>query len=79
MEITDTQMIKKMDLVLDEISSVRVDVKELSSSLTDHRERHAMVMDMLMTSGKLIVGIATFLTMIGGAIFGFYSFIKGGN
>ena len=53
-------------------------VDELSLELTDHKERHTMVIDMIMNTGKLIVGIATFFTIVGGAIFGFYKMIKGG-
>ena len=63
----------------DERALMRIErkVDSLSIELTDHKERHAMVMDMIMGVGKLLLGIATFFTLVGGAIFGFFKIAKG--
>ena len=60
---------------------IRVEKKvdALTLELADHKERHAMVFDMFMTVGKLFMGIATFFTIVGGAIFGFYKLVKFGG
>jgi hypothetical protein len=78
MEVSDTQVLKKVDLLIDKVDGMDKSVSALSQSLDEHKKRHALVMDMLMTVGKLMIGVPTFLTMIGGAIYGLIRLIKGG-
>lgn len=75
--VTDTHVLKKMDVLIGKVDAVGDEVAGLKHSLKEHKERHAMVMDMLMLAGKLLIGVPTFLSIIGGAVYGFYRMIKG--
>ncbi len=61
-------------LVLERIER-KVDI--ISVELNEHKERHALVISMIMSTGKLILGITTFFTLLGGAIIGFHNLLKG--
>jgi len=77
MKVSDDIIMNKMNELIDKVDDLGDQVRDMSGELQDHKERHKMVIDVIMTFGKLIMGIATFFTIIGGAIFGFYKFIKG--
>jgi len=57
---------------------IRIESKidNLALELKEHKDRHAIVFDVVVGTGKLIVGITTVISILGGFVLGFYYFVR---